>query len=248
MPDTSNSTRPLPLKQAWEYKYPAVPSRIIETFERPDPALVEEVRAQWVPDIAARVGVMYTMHHSIRPAYTPIPKMVGPAFTVKVPPGDNLMVKKAIFMAEPGDVIVVDARGFDHWCLGGGDMIEAAQSRGVHGIVMDGCYRDIDQVQEIGFPMFLRGVAPAGGPKSGPGEMNVPVCCGGVIVEPGDVVAADHEGITVVPQRAIRQVLDAIGPGARTTLDKIIEDEMGRMEFYDALLAHHGCEWLSKKP
>ena len=242
MSDTAKAERPIPPKPNWEFKYPVVPSRVVERFKRPAPALIEAVRAADVPDLSERVGAMYTMDGRIRPAYTPIRKLVGPAFTVKVPPGDNLMVKKELQMAAPGDVIVIDARGHDDWAVGGANMTVRAHRRGVAGMVVDGFYRDMEQLQEMDFPVFLKGVSPSSGPKIGPGEINVPVCCGGVIVEPGDIVAADREGIVVIPARAVQKVLDAVA-ASRVSLETRLGDDDPQMAYFDTLLTYRGCEW-----
>lgn len=242
MADTRKDGKPIPPKPNWEFKYPIVPSRVVENFRRPDARLIEAARAADVPDISERVGAMYTMDGRIKPAYMPISKAVGPAFTVKVPPGDNLMVKKALQMARPGDVIVIDARGHDKWAVGGGNMTVAAHRRGIAGMIVDGYYRDMDQLQKMDFPVFLKGVSPSSGPKIGPGEINVPVCCGGVIVEPGDIVAADRDGIVVIPRRAAEKVL-AVVKATKVSLETRLSDDDPQMEYFDELLRYRGCVW-----
>ena len=205
----------------WDGHFPLVGLKIVEDFQRPDPDLVERFRDRFVPDIADWLGVLYCVDHEIHPAYAPMPRLLGPAFTVRVPPGDNLMVKMAIHMAKPGDVIVIDARGHMDWCLGGAGMTVLAKSRGVAGMLVDGAYRDIAQVQSIQFPMMFRGVAPATGPKRGPGMINVPVHVGGVIVNPGDIVVGDTEGTVIVPRDEAITIADKI---AATPL-KATEDD-----------------------
>ena len=242
MNDTSAPVKPVPPKPNWEFKYPIVPSRVVENFKRPAQAMIDAAKAADVPDISERVGAMYTMDGRIRPAYMPIRKAVGPAFTVKVPPGDNLMVKKALQMAAPGDIIVIDARGHENWAVGGANMAVQACRRGVAGMVVDGYYRDMEQLQEMDFPVFLKGVSPSSGPKIGPGEINVPVCCGGVIVEPGDIVAADREGIAVIPQRAVQAVLDMVKK-SKVSLETRLSDDDPQMEYFDELLRYRGCVW-----
>ena len=114
-------------------------------------------------------------------------------------------------MVEPGDVVVIDAQGFMDWCLGGfGMLMRPIRERGLQGIVVNGAYRDVTQAREAGFPLFAKGVAPWSGPKRGPGEINVPVCCGGVIVEPGDLVVGDDDGVTVVPRDYITVVAEKL--------------------------------------
>ena len=193
----------------YDGRYPLVGLKIVKDFPRPPKSVVDAYADQFVPSLAGFVGALYCVDPSIRPAYSPMKRLLGTAFTVRVPPGDNLMVKKAIHMAKPGDVIVVDARGHIDWCLGGGGMIALAKQRGIAGMIVDGAYRDIQEIQSIDFPMFYKGVAPATGPKRGPGMINVPAHCGGVIVNPGDIVVGDPvEGVVVVPREAAELVLE----------------------------------------
>jgi regulator of RNase E activity RraA len=192
------------------------------------------------------------MDYTIRPAYSPMKKILGTAFTVKVPPGDNMMVKKALHLAKPGDVIVVDSRGHTDWCLGGGGMIVMAKQRGIAGAVLDGCYRDIEQIQNIDFPMFLKGVHPSTGPKRGPGELNVPICCGGVIVHPGDIVYGDREGVVVVPKQYAQMIVDKVSKVPVKKLasdwdwDGIVESDKPRDDYFDEVLAARGVEIIEK--
>src|SRR5215467_8711720 len=119
---------------------------------------------------------------------------------------DNLMLHAAIYRAEPGDVIVVEA-GDDAMAVAGGNVCAIAQKRGVAGFVIDGVIRDIGESREKNFPLFARGRSPIPGSKEGPGEINHPIRCGGVVVHPGDVVIADNEGIVVVPLAKAEEVL-----------------------------------------
>lgn len=238
-----------PEGKTWDGHYPLVGLKIVKDFRRPEPEAIEQFRDRFVPDIADWLGVLYCVDHQIRPAYAAMPRLIGPAFTVKVPPGDNLMVKMAIHMAKPGDVIVIDARGHTDWCLGGAGMTVVAKSRGVAGMLIDGAYRDIAQVESIGFPMMFRGVAPATGPKRGPGLINVPVHIGGVIVHPGDIVVGDAEGTVVVP----RDAADRIAAQIKDTplkqksedwdWDGIANSDQPRVDYFKAILEARGCEY-----
>jgi regulator of RNase E activity RraA len=136
---------------------------------------------------------------------------VGTAITAKCPPGDNLAVKKALTLTQPGDVLVIDAQGFTEWCLGGFQMLKRAiKERGLRGLIVHGAYRDASEAKEGQFPIYAVGTSTWSGPKVGPGEINVPVCCGGVIVHPGDVVCASGDGIVVVPRAYIGAVIDRL--------------------------------------
>jgi len=154
-------------------------------------------------DILKRDAVM---DHGIRPLWPGVPRAAGPAFTVRCPAGDNLMVHAAIHRAEPGDILVIQAGDAD-FALSGGNVCAWAQRRGVAAFVADGVVRDLAEVRERAFPLFARGVIPIPGLKEGPGEINGPVRCGGVAVNPGDIVVADEEGIVVVPLARAAEVL-----------------------------------------
>lgn len=125
-----------------------------------------------------------------------------------------------------------------------------AKARGIAGAVIDGAYRDIGQLRSIQFPMFLKGVAPATGPKRGPGEINVPVCCGGVIVYPGDIVVGDEEGVVVVPRRHADRILGTVKPikvksrAEDWDWDTIVERDEVRDRYFDEVLKVRGCEWV----
>ena len=146
-------------------------------------------------DVLTREQVMDI---GIRPLWTPVPRVAGPAFTVRCPPGDNLMLHAAIHRAPPGSVIVVESGDLDY-ALAGGNVCAVAHRNGIAAFVLDGVVRDLAEIREMGFPVFARGVIPIPGVKQAAGPLNIPVRCGGVDVSPGDVVVADEEGIVVVP-------------------------------------------------
>jgi len=239
----------MPEGKSFDGLYPITGLKIVKDFRRPAPELVESFRDRFVPDIADYVGVMYCLDPSIKPAYTPMPRLLGTAFTVKVPPGDNLMVKKALHMAKPGDVIVVDARGHTEWCLGGAGMTVVAKQRGIVGMLVDGAYRDIEQLKSLEFPLFLKGVAPATGPKRGPGMINVPVHCGGVIIHPGDIIVGDSEGVVVVPRVDAEIIATKVGQKVLKNSaedwdwEHAVEADKARDEYFDAVLAARGCKF-----
>lgn len=135
-------------------------------------------------------------------------RMAGPAFTVRVRPGDNLMLHKALDMALPGDVIVVDAGGDVTNALIGELMVTHARVRGVAGIVIDGAIRDRDELFEINFPVFARAVSHRGPYKDGPGEIGFAVSVDGMVVHPGDLVIGDGDGVLSVPRDSAADVLE----------------------------------------
>jgi RraA family protein len=125
--------------------------------------------------------------------------VVGTAFTVRVPPGDNLMVHKALDLAGAGDVVVVDAGGQLTQAIVGELMVLHAQQRGLAGIVIYGAVRDSATLRKGKFPVYALGVTHRGPYKNGPGEINYPISLGGMVVEPGDVILGDEDGLLSVP-------------------------------------------------
>lgn len=233
----------------WDGKYPVIGCRIFKDFPRPEPETVEMYQAFRVTDLSDLAGVLYTMDGALHPAYAPMKRIVGTALTVKCPPGDNMFVKYAIQYCKPGDVIVIDARGFMGWAVGGAANAQVARDKGCAGIVCDGGFRDINQLREADTPVILRGVAPATGPKRGPGELNVPVCCGGVIVFPGDIVVGDEEGTVVIPRQYARKIAELIkdkeqyADKANWDAVKMAERSQKREAYFNQILEARGCEF-----
>ena len=178
---------------------PVLPPRWVRNVPRLEDDVVEAFRSFLVPDISDAVGPLYTMSPGMRPLYEPIARLAGRALTVKAPPGDSLTVHGAITLCQPGDVLVIDGRGHVESCSGGAGMLIPPIRAGLAGVVVDGAWRDIPDLQALNFPIFGRGTCPVSRPKSQLGEINVPVCCGGVVVNAGDLIVADAEGIVVVP-------------------------------------------------
>lgn len=125
-------------------------------------------------------------------------RFAGPAITVEVRPGDNLMIHAAMALAQPGDVIVVDGRGDLTSALMGEIMSQQCVALGVAGVVIDGAVRDVEAICALGFPMYAAGLNPNGPTKFVPGRLNHPISIGGVTVNPGDLVVGDADGVTVI--------------------------------------------------
>lgn len=148
--------------------------------------------------LADVLGRSQVMDAGIRPLWSSA-RVAGPAFTVRCPPGDNLMVHAAIYRAEPGSVIVVETGGDVEYAVAGGNVCAVAQRRGIQAFVVDGVIRDLAEVRALGFPVFARGIIPVPGVKAAVEPLGGPVRCGGVTVHGGDIVVADEEGVAVVP-------------------------------------------------
>jgi len=149
---------------------------------------------------------MNTMHAAIKPVFTPV-KIVGQAVTVQAMVGCNIASHKAIYVAQKGDIIVFDARGHLDTSVWGGVQTIAAKKRGLGGIVIDGSVRDKKEILKLRFPVFCKGVTPAGPHKGWSDNINVPVSCGGCPVLPGDIIIGDEDGVVTVPYGRASEVL-----------------------------------------
>ena len=196
-----------------------------------------EIPPTTLADLLSREQVMDT---GIRPLWPGMPRVAGPAFTVRCPAGDNLMLHAAIYRAAPGSVIVAESGDLDY-ALAGGNVCAVAQRNGVAAFVLDGVIRDVAEARELGFPVFARGVIPIPGTKSAVAPLQEPVRCGGVTVQPGDIVVADEEGIVVTPHGRAEQVLgDARARLAREASQSLDDWEAAHRARIDQLLAAGG--------
>src|ERR1700685_3195351 len=134
--------------------------------------------------LADLLGREQVMDIGIRPLWSPVPRVAGPAFTVRCPAGDNLMLHAAIYRAEPGSVVVVEAGDADY-AVAGGNVCAVAQRHGIAAFVIDGVIRDVAEARELGFPVFARGVIPIPGTKDAVAPLGRAVRCGGVRVQAG---------------------------------------------------------------
>ena len=190
--------------------------------------------------LADLLGHEQVMDIGIRPLWPSIPRVAGPAFTVRCRPGDNLMLHAAIYRAEPGAVIVVESGDLEY-ALAGGNVSAVAQRRGIAAFVLDGVIRDLAEVTDLGFPVFARGVIPVPGIKAAVEPLNQPVRCGGVMVSAADIVVADLEGIVVVPASRAAQVLaDARASLAREAAETLDEWAQAHSARVDEILAEAG--------
>lgn len=163
------------------------------------------------------------MDIGIRPLWAGMPRVAGPAYTVECGPGDNLMLHAAIYRAAPGSVIVVKAEDVKY-AVSGGNVCRVAQKRGIAAFVVDGVVRDVAEARENSFPIFARGISPIPGGKEIVTELNQPVQCGGVRVEPGDCVVGDEEGIVVVPVLRLAETLEKARKRAVKDAAETLED------------------------
>lgn len=218
--------------------------KVIKSIKRPEPALIEQFHGLVAANISDVQGRQGTMHSRVKPMYSPMPPLCGPAVTVKARPGDNLVAFKAIEIAKPGDVIVIDGAADENYTVWGGIMSTMAKKKGIAGLVTDGVVRDVAQTREAGFPVFAIGLTPTGPTKNGVGQLNTPISCGGVVVFPGDIVVGDEDGVVVVRADEASAVLERTK--ARVALEeswlkRISQGELFLMDSDEELRAL-GCE------
>ena len=173
-----------------------------KTMNRPDPELIERLRGFTTGELCDGAGFAHAMDYQIKPGFGR-PHIVGPALTVDLPAGESAMAMEAILMAQPGDVLVLSAKGHCKCACWGDYRSLAAKLQGAEGVVIDGAYRDLEGCEEAGFPIFARALTCVGAGKSPVGSINVPVSCGGVTVNPGDLIIGDVNGVMVLrPEEA----------------------------------------------
>jgi 4-hydroxy-4-methyl-2-oxoglutarate aldolase len=175
--------------------------------EGPAKELVDALAQRDTTDLADAMHSSHVMDGGVRPLYPAMQRFAGPAVTVTVPAGSQEVRKQAMDMAQAGDVLVIDARGVTNFSVLGGRLAKRLHEQGLAGVVIDGCIRDMEEIQALGLPVFCRGHSIAAAPKTGPGEINVPVVCGGIVVSPGDVVVGDANGVAVVPREAAAEIV-----------------------------------------
>lgn len=217
--------------------------RVFTKINRPDAGLVAQFKNIPVANIADEMNRLSCLDARVRPVNKA--PLIGTAFTVKARVGDNLLLHTAIDMAQPGDIIVVDGQGDLANSLIGENMMLWAERRGISGMILDAAVRDIETLSQMSFPVYASGIQPNGPYKDGPGEINVPVCCGGLTVCPGDILVGDADGVVVIKPKDAASVLEKAKAKLAqeiATRKAIAEGTWDRSKYTLAALQKAGCE------
>ena len=171
-------------------------------------------------------------------------QLAGPALTVKTRPGDNLMLHKAIDIAEPGDIVVCDAGGDLTNSLMGELMLAHAVKRGLGGFVINGAVRDVESFIDFNLPVFAAGVSHRGPYKDGPGEINVSVAIDGMVIEPGDLIIGDWDGVLAVPLEEVEAIFKKTEEKQAAEIEEMKKIKAGEWDrsWVDKILIGRGCE------
>jgi len=217
-------------------------SDIRRDFERVSPDLVAQASAYAASILADVAGRRGTMDGRVA-ALAPSMKVCGPAFTIEVRPGDNLMIHAAMAMARPGDVLVIDGKGDTTCALMGAIMLGACRKLGLAGVVLDAAIRDTEELRELGFPVWSVGANPNGPTKYVPGRLNWPVSCGGASVRAGDLIVGDADGVVVIEREKVASLLPLAAAKVadeRKRLDDIASGRALRPKWLEASLRAAG--------
>ncbi len=217
--------------------------RILKRRRVVSPVLVAAFREMPVANISDNMSRMFAAGARLSPMHAG-GVMAGPALTVRTRPGDNLMVHKALDMAAPGDIVVVDAGGDLSNAIIGEIMTSYAQTRSIGGIVVNGAIRDAGTIRDGDFPVYAAGITHRGPYKDGPGEINVTIAIDGMTIEPGDLVIGDEDGLLCVPFDACETVLAATQAKHAAELEQLADIAAGKADrsWVDATLKRLGCE------
>jgi 4-hydroxy-4-methyl-2-oxoglutarate aldolase len=224
--------------------------QVFTDIDRPSQTDIDAIGGHFSADLADAMQKAGAMSRAIQPVYRPMPKFFGPAVTASLPTGSFSMAKLAMLQCQPGDVLVLNVREDVSHAMLGGQIGHALKQRGLAGIVVDGAVRDSSEFQEEGLPVCARGTAVVVGGHDGPGEINVPIACGGVVVNPGDIVVADEDGIVVVPRSLAGEVhnaTEALHQAHLSAAPVFDRGEIPGMEEVENRIRAAGCEFHSGK-
>ncbi|WP_279028604.1 RraA family protein [Gibbsiella quercinecans] len=218
--------------------------RVFSKINRPDANLVSKFKALPVANIADMMNRSNVLDARLRKIGAS--NLLGVAFTVKTRTGDNLMVHKALQMAQPGDVLIVDAHASLTNAIMGELMVRTAEQRNLAGIIIDGAVRDVAVLSTLQIPVYASGVTPAGPYKDGPGEINTPISVGGVTIHPGDILVGDDDGIVVIRPGVAQDIYEKtlIKNKKEEELVRLIKEGRRDNSWIDRALSERKCEFI----
>jgi RraA family protein len=223
--------------------HPGPGFRVRADFLRPDPELVRRFVNFDTPEISDLLNRLYAVDPAIECLSGESRRLSGTACTVKVFPGDNLMVHASLDIAKPGDIVVIDANASRENAVLGDLITTKAKHRQIAGFIVDGLIRDLPEIQSRDFPVWARGTTPVGPLHRGPGEINYPIACGGVVINPGDIIVADSAGIVAIPQGIAADLMERLMNHQRDNAVYVANVQRGEFsnEWVDQQLERLGC-------
>jgi len=225
--------------------------RIIRNIPRPDPAVARALGEFGVATVHEAQGRKGLMRSYLRPIY-PDARVAGPAITISSHPGDNLMLHAAVELCKPGDVLVVTTTSESTDGMFGELLGVSYRAHGLAGLIIDAGVRDIAELAAMKFPVWAKAISSQGTVKSAPGSVNIPVVCAGAIVDPGDIIVADADGVVVVAAAEAAQVVSLASQRVakeNKTRERLRSGELG-LDIYGlrAKLQELGIEYLDDPP
>ncbi len=232
------------MKPRYKGLHPGPGFRIRKNIERPVKELIDKYKDIRTPHISDLTNRLFTLDSGIKNLIND-KQILGTACTVNVFPGDNLMVHKSLDIAKPGDIIVVNAGATTINAIIGELVCHKAKHRGIVAFVIDGLVRDVPGIKEVDFPVFARGVSPIGPSHRGPGEINYPISCGGIVINPGDIICGDENGVTVVKKEIAEQLHTKLENKENSLREYIANVEKGIFSnaWIDEVLDAANCEY-----
>lgn len=216
--------------------------RIFKDYPRADHSLVQRLSQIPVANLDDVMGRIYSTDSGLQ-SVNHLP-LAGAACTVKVPAGDNLVFHHALDLCRPGDIIVVDGAGYPERSLCGEQIYRYAIKKRIGGLIIDGAVRDVDALYHLDFPVYARSVCPNGPYKNGPGEVNVPVCIGGIVVFPGDLIVGDRDGLIVVRPKdapAVAEAAEQLGQKEQKNFEMLKNSFPDKSWVMEKLIAQKCC-------
>lgn len=221
--------------------------RVNQIINRPSKELIEGfkgMQSSSIGDCMNRMGALNEGIHQINRK-----NILGPAFTVKVPSGDNMFIFLAVDQAQEGDILIIDGEGCMERALVGELIAKFAQSKKLGGIIVNGCIRDYDVLENMEIPVFAKGCSPNGPFRNGPGELNTPISIGGKIINPGDIIVGDADGVVVIkPEDAelLQEETRQLEEKEAAILEKMAKGEGMDLEWLYQKLEKESCEIIKK--